>query len=141
METTHTIRPDMPIGDVIGQFPETLELIYHLFGGGCFTCPMYRVETLAQAAAAHGLDPQAVVARLQEAVQEARQQHPAPSITADMTVNDVLTAYPATWEVFSRLELAHAQGDLTISQAAQLKGRDVAALLDELRAMASVAGG
>ncbi len=135
---TAAITREMSIGEVIEHFPQVLDTVYELFGGGCFTCPMYRVETVEQAAFAHGLDPDAVVAQLNQA---AGVEGPAGDrLHADMTVNDVLAAWPQTRPVFERLGLQHAHGNLTIAQAARMRGLAPADLLDQARAAARETG-
>ena len=129
---TAAITKEMSIGEVIEQFPQVLDAVYDLFGGGCFTCPMYRVETVEQAAYAHCLDPDAVVAQLNQAI--GAEEPAGTHLHADMTINDVLAAWPRTRPVFERLGLQHAHGHLTIAQAAQLRGVDPDRLLAEVRA-------
>lgn len=136
MQTTAITR-EMSIGEVIEHYPQVLDTVYELFGGGCFTCPMYRVETVEQAAFAHGLDPDAVVAQLNQA---AGVEGPVGDhLHTDMTVNDVLAAWPQTRPVFERLGLQHAHGNLTIAQAARMRGLEPAELVNEVRAAAGEA--
>jgi len=132
METkTSPITKDLTLGEVIEHYPDSLDVIYALFGGGCFTCPMYRIETVEQAALAHGLNPDEVVAELNRVM--AAPPPPSEQITGDMTINDVLAAFPGTRPVFEALGIQHAQGNMTIAQAARLRDRDLEGLLSDVR--------
>lgn len=55
------VTKDSIIGDVIKDNPETAKIIEKYFGGGCFTCPGIRVESIAFGAMMHNIDPEKVV--------------------------------------------------------------------------------
>lgn len=48
------ITKDMTIGDVVRQFPDSVEILMG-FGMGCVGCPSAQAETLEEAAMVHGL--------------------------------------------------------------------------------------
>jgi len=142
MADREPITGEMMLGEVVEHYPETVELIYQLLGGGCFACPMYRFESVAEAALAHGLDPDQVVARLNNALQQAEAQ-PAPSpIHGELAVGDVAVAFPATLPVLRRYGLdPELQGDLALAEVAQATNLDLERLLEELNAAARLAAG
>lgn len=49
------ITKDMTIGDVVRQYPTSVEVLMG-FGMGCVGCPSAQAETLEEAAMVHGLD-------------------------------------------------------------------------------------
>ncbi|MGH4119102.1 DUF1858 domain-containing protein [Clostridium sp.] len=49
------ITKDMTIGEVVRQFPESVEILMG-FGMGCVGCPSAQAETLEEAAMVHGLN-------------------------------------------------------------------------------------
>ena len=49
------ITKDMTIGEVVRQFPESVQVLMN-FGMGCVGCPSAQAETLEEAAAVHGLN-------------------------------------------------------------------------------------
>lgn len=61
------ITKDMIIGDVINEHPE---LVRTFFANGmmCIGCPASQGESIEQAAVVHGLDGEALVAALNEAL-------------------------------------------------------------------------
>lgn len=55
---------DMNIGQVVSLHPGAVKVIEKHFGGGCFTCPGIRMESIAFGAMMHGVDPQAIINEL-----------------------------------------------------------------------------
>ncbi|MCM1991687.1 DUF1858 domain-containing protein [Oceanirhabdus seepicola] len=49
------ITKDMTIGEVIRQFPKSVEVLMG-FGMGCVGCPSAQAETIGEAAQVHGLN-------------------------------------------------------------------------------------
>lgn len=60
------INADMVIGDVIAQYPSTEPVFQKYFGGGCFSCPGAKMESISFGALMHGLDPNAIVNELNQ---------------------------------------------------------------------------
>jgi len=48
------ITKEMGIADIVGQYPETVE-VFRRFGMGCFGWAAARFENVAQGALAHGI--------------------------------------------------------------------------------------
>ncbi|MCP4544076.1 MAG: DUF1858 domain-containing protein [Chloroflexi bacterium] len=63
----NTIKKDMPIGDVVEKYPQTVE-VFLRHGLMCFGCAVARFENLEQGATAHGIDVEALVKDLNTAV-------------------------------------------------------------------------
>ena len=57
---------DMLIGDVVKSHPEAEKVIAKYFGGGCFTCPGIKMESIAFGAMMHSVDAGAIVKELNE---------------------------------------------------------------------------
>jgi hypothetical protein len=70
---TATVRRGAPIGadailgDILAVYPETEKVFRKHFGGGCFSCPGQKTETVRQSALLHNLDMKAVLADLNRA--------------------------------------------------------------------------
>jgi hybrid cluster-associated redox disulfide protein len=68
-DRAHTGGPRLTADDVIGtvveRHPATREVFRERFGEGCFTCPGFPTETLAQGALMHGVDVQELIAELE----------------------------------------------------------------------------
>lgn len=62
-----TITKDMPIGEVVQNYPATIE-VFLRHGLMCFGCAIARFENLEQGALAHGIDVEALVQDLNAAV-------------------------------------------------------------------------
>jgi hybrid cluster-associated redox disulfide protein len=62
------LTPDDVIGKVVERYPATREVFRQRFGEGCFTCPGFPTETLAQGALMHGVDVQELIAELERVV-------------------------------------------------------------------------
>ena len=62
-----TITKDMPIGDVVQNHPETIE-VFLRHGLMCFGCAIARFENVEQGAAAHGINVDTLIKDLNAAV-------------------------------------------------------------------------
>ena len=62
-----TITKDMGILEVVQQWPETAG-VFTSFGMGCLGCVAAKFENIAQGAAAHGMDIDALIKALNEAI-------------------------------------------------------------------------
>jgi hybrid cluster-associated redox disulfide protein len=60
----------MSIGEVLTKYPQTEKVFMKFFGAGCFTCPGAKMEDIAFGATMHGVEPEAVVKELNEAVEK-----------------------------------------------------------------------
>jgi hybrid cluster-associated redox disulfide protein len=63
-----TFTAEQVIGAMVSAYPATREVLQRRFGEGCFTCPGFATETLAQGAMMHGVDVNDLLAELEEAV-------------------------------------------------------------------------
>ena len=63
IDRVETVTPHTNIGDLVLFHPETAELLFSI-GLHCLGCPSSGVETVSEAAAAHGLDAENLVAQL-----------------------------------------------------------------------------
>jgi hybrid cluster-associated redox disulfide protein len=61
------ITRDMPIGDVVQQYPQTIE-VFLSHGLMCFGCAIARFENVEQGAQAHGIDVEKLMQDLNAAV-------------------------------------------------------------------------
>jgi len=61
------ITRDMPIGDVVQNHPQTIE-VFLRHGLMCFGCAIARFENVEQGAAAHGIDIEALMKDLNAVV-------------------------------------------------------------------------
>jgi hybrid cluster-associated redox disulfide protein len=57
------ITKDMTIGEVVRQFPESVQVLMS-FGMGCVGCPSAQAETIEEAAQVHGLNLDELMAKL-----------------------------------------------------------------------------
>ncbi len=62
-----TITKEMSIGDVVREYPETVP-VFLAHGLGCLGCALAHYENIAQGAKAHGIDLEALMAALNEAI-------------------------------------------------------------------------
>ena len=62
-----TITKDMPIGEVVQKYPETIPVFLDR-GLMCFGCAIARFEDIEQGALAHGIDVEALIKDLNLAV-------------------------------------------------------------------------
>ena len=59
------ITADMTIAEVLQAEPDIAPVFFE-FGMHCLGCPVSRGETVAQAAQVHGVDPEEMLAKLNE---------------------------------------------------------------------------
>lgn len=57
------ITKDMTIGEIVRNYPESVEILMS-FGMGCVGCPSAQAETLEEAAMVHGIDINSLVEAL-----------------------------------------------------------------------------
>lgn len=62
-----TITKDMPIGEVVHKYPETIP-VFMQHGLMCFGCAIARFESIEQGAVAHGIDIEPLIRDLNAAV-------------------------------------------------------------------------
>ena len=70
MEEKATITADMPIGDVVRNYPSTIE-VFMRHGLGCIGCAIAHFENVGQGAKAHGVDVDVLIKDLNEALVQA----------------------------------------------------------------------
>jgi hybrid cluster-associated redox disulfide protein len=58
-----TITKEMPIGEVVQTYPQTIE-VFLKHGLMCFGCAIARFENIEQGATAHGIDLEALMTDL-----------------------------------------------------------------------------
>ena len=63
IDRVETVTPDTNIGDLVLFHPETAELLFSI-GLHCLGCPSSGIETVSEAAEAHGLDVVELVLQL-----------------------------------------------------------------------------
>ena len=63
IDRVETVTPHTNIGDLVLFHPETAELLFNI-GMHCLGCPSSGVETVSDAAEAHGLDVVELVSQL-----------------------------------------------------------------------------
>ena len=61
------ITSDMPIGDVVKNYPETIK-VFLQHGLMCVGCAVARFENIKDGATAHGIDADALIHDLNQAV-------------------------------------------------------------------------
>ncbi|MDF2569758.1 MAG: hypothetical protein K0R55_1362 [Sporomusa sp.] len=61
------ITKEMGIGEVVEQYPQTIE-VFRNYGMGCFGCAAARFENIDQGAQAHGINVDALIADLNKIV-------------------------------------------------------------------------
>jgi len=67
--TERVITAEMPIGDVVRKHPESIAVFFN-HGLHCIGCQVAAYESIAQGAAAHGIDVETLVNELNAAVAE-----------------------------------------------------------------------
>jgi len=68
-KTVQAITPEMTIGDVIGRYPNTVP-VFMGHGLACVGCAVARFENIRQGAMAHGINIDALMQDLNQAVQQ-----------------------------------------------------------------------
>lgn len=59
------------IGEIVSKYPESAEVLFGI-GMHCLGCPASQAESLTDACAVHGVDPDAVVKAINEKIAESR---------------------------------------------------------------------
>ncbi len=67
-ENKGAIDANCLVGDVLEKYPETVPVFKEHFGGGCFTCPGAKLETIAFGSTMHGLDVDFIVGLLNDSI-------------------------------------------------------------------------
>lgn len=62
------VNKDMTVGEILGKYSNAKEILGG-FGLHCFGCPMSQMETIEQAAAAHGVELDFMLKKLNEDLQ------------------------------------------------------------------------
>ena len=71
MQEQNVITADMPIGEVVQKYPNTIEVFFR-HGLGCVGCAVARFENIAQGAMAHGIDVDTLIRDLNQSVLQAQ---------------------------------------------------------------------
>lgn len=71
MEAQKTITGDMAIGEVVQTYPNTINVFFK-HGLGCVGCAVAHFENIQQGAMAHGIDVDALITDLNQAVSQAQ---------------------------------------------------------------------
>lgn len=61
------ITKDSIIGDILDNYPETAEFFFEI-GMHCLGCPHSRGETVEQACAVHGTDPDTLIDKINDKI-------------------------------------------------------------------------
>jgi len=61
------ITKDMGITETVQKYPETIE-VFMQFGMGCIGCAAASFENIEEGAMVHGIDPDEIVTKLNEAI-------------------------------------------------------------------------
>jgi hybrid cluster-associated redox disulfide protein len=72
MNQMNTITKEMPIGEVVQNYPQTIE-VFLRHGLMCFGCAIARFENVEQGAMAHGINVDTLMKDLNAAVPQASQ--------------------------------------------------------------------
>ncbi len=70
------IDADWLIGDVLKEYPETMEVFQKHFGESCLTYPGAQLESIAFGALMHGLDQDKILEELNGCINAARVHTP-----------------------------------------------------------------
>ena len=73
MSEEKKITKDMPIGDIVNKYPETVG-VFMEHGLHCVGCAAAHFENLAQGCEAHGIDPDKMVEALNKAVEKQKKE-------------------------------------------------------------------
>ena len=74
------ITKEMSIGEIVQKYPQTVP-VFMQRGLGCLGCAAAHFENLDQGARAHGIDPDVLVAALNEAVALPVANYPKKPVT------------------------------------------------------------
>ena len=72
MQDQRVITPDMPIGDVVGKHPSTIN-VFLRHGLGCVGCAVARFENIREGAQVHGINVDALIKDLNQSVLQAQE--------------------------------------------------------------------
>jgi len=72
MPKQRPIRIDTLVGDILRDYPALREKVGELFGADCLSCKSNRLETVTYTSWHKGLDPEAVVRALNEALTKSK---------------------------------------------------------------------
>jgi len=72
MSKRQPIRTDTLVGDILRDYPALREKVGELFGPDCLSCKSNRLETVTYTSWHKGLDPEAVVRALNEALKKGK---------------------------------------------------------------------
>jgi len=72
MQEQRIITADMSIGDVIGEYPNTINIFFR-HGLGCVGCAVAQFENIRQGAQAHGINVDLLVKDLNQTVLQAQE--------------------------------------------------------------------
>ena len=70
MNKPRPIEADTLVGDILRQYPALREKVAEIFGPECISCRSNRLETVTYTSWHKGLDPEAVVRTLNEALKK-----------------------------------------------------------------------
>jgi hybrid cluster-associated redox disulfide protein len=71
MKDQRVITSDMPIGDVVGKCPSTIN-VFLRHGLGCVGCAIARFENIREGAQIHGINVDALIKDLNQSVLQAQ---------------------------------------------------------------------
>jgi hybrid cluster-associated redox disulfide protein len=72
MQEQQVITADMPIGDVVTRYPQTVH-IFMRHGLGCIGCALARFENIREGAQAHGISLEALIEDLNQTALQAQE--------------------------------------------------------------------
>lgn len=72
-EETKKITKDMPIGEIISKYPETVEVMMN-HGLHCVGCAAAHFENLSQGCEAHGIDADKLVEEMNKAISSKKEE-------------------------------------------------------------------
>ncbi len=61
----NVINGEMLVGEIVNQYPNLIDTLLNV-GMHCLGCPSSQMESLSDACMVHGLDPDAVIAALNQ---------------------------------------------------------------------------
>ena len=67
--TTLTVNGKTLVGEIVNNYPETAEILFSI-GMHCLGCPASQAESLEDACAVHGIDPQPVIEKINAKIAE-----------------------------------------------------------------------
>lgn len=67
--TTMTVTGKTLVGEIVNLYPEAAEILFSM-GMHCLGCPASQAESLEDACAVHGIDPQPVIEKINARIAE-----------------------------------------------------------------------